>query len=249
MLWSRRGRWDQWERNHRLTKALALAYDWFAEGSVGIAGVIPLRIHVYLSPNVAHLSALMNVCRLSIVFATAGLVTAVMAQSPAVRECSYDPAYLNRPLPRMTGPEPELGELERFVLDAFVRTYGDRILPFNLFTLEGESNVRGGPQGIAMNRAWLNLIGQPLAAAILAHELGHIVQAYGLIPLHEDAKAYGPEGEAEYFAGRLLAASGMTEDVFEGGVCPVISRYPATDTHPAGHLRVMLLRGGFYHDR
>jgi len=174
---------------------------------------------------------------------------ALFAQAPVVRECSYDPAYLNRPLPKMTGPEPELGELERFVLDAFVRTYGEKILPFKLLSLEGESNVRGGPQGIAINRAWLNLIGQPLAAAILAHELGHIVQAYGLMPLHEDVKPYGPEGEAEYYAGRLLAASGMTEDVFEGGVCPVISRYPGTDTHPAGHIRVMLLRGGFYHDR
>lgn len=186
---------------------------------------------------------------LSLVLLALGLAPVALAQAPAVRDCSYDPAYLNRPQPRMAGPEPELGELERFVLDAFVRAYGDKILPFKLLTLEGEPNVRGGPFGIALNRAWLNLIGQPLAAAILAHELGHIVQAYRLMPLHEDAKAYGPEGEAEYFAGRLLAASGMTEDLFEGGVCPVISRYPATETHPAGHLRVMLLRGGFYHDR
>ncbi|GAB1489413.1 hypothetical protein MASR2M8_18660 [Opitutaceae bacterium] len=175
--------------------------------------------------------------------------TLARAQAPVVRDCSYDPAYLNRPMPQISGPEPELGELERFVLEAFVRTYGDKVQPFKLLSLEGEENVRGGPQGIAMNRAWMNLIGQPLAAAILAHELGHIVQAYKLMPLHEDVKPYGPEGEAEYYAGRLLAASGMTEDVFEGGVCPVISRYPGTETHPAGHLRVMLLRGGFYHDR
>lgn len=187
--------------------------------------------------------------RLPAILALVTVSSALLAQAPVVRECSYDPAYLNRPLPKMTGPEPELGELERFVLDAFVRAYGNKILPFKLLSLEGESNVRGGPQGIAINRAWLNLIGQPLAAAILAHELGHIVQAYGLMPLHEDVKPYGPEGEAEYYAGRLLAASGMTEDVFEGGVCPVISRYPGADTHPAGHLRVMLLRGGFYHDR
>lgn len=219
--------------------------------TVGVRAANPMGvgIRVYLFAKLAHVSAAMTVRRLFSTLLVAGFATAVMAQVPVVRECSYDPAYLNRPQPRMTGPEPEIGELERFVLDAFVRMYGDKILPFKLLTLEGEPNVRGGPQGIAMNRAWLNLIGQPLAAAILAHELGHIVQAYGLIPLHEDAKGYGPEGEAEYFAGRLLSASGMTEDVFEGGVCPVISRYPGTDTHPAGHLRVMLLRGGFYHDR
>ncbi len=179
-----------------------------------------------------------------IVFAATSL-----AQAPVVRECSYDPAFLNRPLPKIGGPEPELGELERFVFDSFIRAFGSKILPFKLMSLEGEANARGGPQGIALNREWLDKIGQPLAAAVLAHELAHIAQAYQLMPIHEDVKPYGPEGEAEYLAGWLLAASGMTEAVFEGGVCPVISRYPGTDTYPPGHIRVMLLRGGFYHDR
>lgn len=171
------------------------------------------------------------------------------AQSPALRECSFDPDIPLSPLPTITSERQELSELERFVFDAFVRSYGSKVGEFRLQSIEGEANARVGAFGIALNRKWMNLIGEPMAAAVLAHELGHVVQAFQLMPLHPDAKAYGPEGEVDFYAGRLLAASGMTEDMFEGAVCPVISRYPETKTHLPGHIRVMLMRGGFYLDK
>jgi hypothetical protein len=75
---------------------------------------------------------------------------------------------------------------------------------FPILVLAGERNARAGAFGIAVNPQWFAELGEDITIGIYAHELGHVSQAYGLIPVDQLAKEYGPEGQADYFAGTLL---------------------------------------------
>lgn len=177
------------------------------------------------------------------------IAAAARAEELRITPCCYMVDYAGRTEIKMGSPEPRLSELEQMLINYFRRAYGDKVPEFPLLTLNDEANARAGSFGIALNRAWLDSIAEPMAAAVLAHVLGHLCQAYGLLPINEDCKLYGIEGEADYFAGRLLAASGMNEQTFEAVVTPVLSRLPAGATHPPGNIRLMLTQSGFYYDK
>jgi len=187
--------------------------------------------------------------RLLTLVLTLALGAAARAEELRITACCYVADYAGRTEFKMGSPEPQLRELEQMLMNHFRGAYGSKVPEFPLLTLGEEANARAGSFGIALNRAWLDSIAEPMAAAVLAHVLGHLCQAYGLLPINEDCKLYGIEGEADYFAGRLLAASGMNEQTFEAAVAPVLSRLPASATHPPGNIRVMLTRSGFYYDR
>jgi len=89
-------------------------------------------------------------------------------------------------------------------------------------------------------------MGKPMGTAILAHELGHVCQGYRLLPIDAAYMQYGLEGQADYFAGRLLAASGFPQAALENHVLPILAQAQGDSTHAPGPIRVMLTKAGYY---
>lgn len=173
--------------------------------------------------------------------------TAAHAQGLQIQTCSYVPGFVAGPSPIIGLPEPSLTDWEMTLLNYFNQTYRNRIPALPLLTLHNEPNARAGTFGVAINRQWMSSMGKAMGTAIFAHELGHVCQGYNLLPIDPAFLQYGLEGQADYFAGRLLAASAFPVHVFENEVVPFLARAQGSSTHPPGPIRVMLTKAGFYH--
>jgi hypothetical protein len=113
-------------------------------------------------------------------------------------------------------------------------------------TLIGEANARGGLFGIAFDPAWFARIGEAVSMEVLAHELGHVSQAYQLVSVDATLVRYGQEGQADYFAGSLLRAAGFSQYELESQVLPFVSQLQGSASHPGGPVRARLVSSGYY---
>lgn len=115
-----------------------------------------------------------------------------------------------------------------------------------ILTLVGEANARGGLFGIAFDPAWFAQIGEAVSLEVLAHELGHVSQAYRLVSVDATLLRYGQEGQADYFAGSLLRAAGFSQSELESQVLPFVSKLQGSSSHPDGPVRARLVSAGYY---
>jgi hypothetical protein len=181
---------------------------------------------------------------LSLLLALAG---SSLAQQPLhLPSCSYLPGFGASPQGQIGPPAPPLTNWQSTLVAYFNQCYGQALPALPILTLHNENNARAGGFGVALNVHWLASMGKPMGTAILAHELGHVCQAYRLIPIDQTLMQWGLEGQADYFAGRLLAASGFPQQAFEQGVLPIISQWPGDQTHAPGQIRAWLTATGYY---
>lgn len=120
---------------------------------------------------------------------------------------------------------------------------------FPVLVLEGERNARAGSFGIAINPQWFSELDEDVTIGIYAHELGHVSQAYGLIPLDGLARQHGVEGQADYFAGTLLKASGQFSPAQMQKFIDWVMPSAGDQTHAPGRVRADLMRAGYANSR
>jgi hypothetical protein len=117
---------------------------------------------------------------------------------------------------------------------------------FTILTLEGENNARAGAFGIAINPQWFAELGEDISIGIYAHELGHVSQAYGLIPRNDElVRRFGLEGQADYFAGTLLKSSRQFTPEQMRRMADFIRPSPGDATHARGRVRADLMMQGY----
>ena len=116
---------------------------------------------------------------------------------------------------------------------------------FPILVLAGEKNARAGAFGIAINPQWFAELDEDITIGIYAHELGHVSQAYGLIPVDRLAMQYGAEGQADYFAGTLLKASGQFSPAQMQEFIDWVTPSRGDQTHAPGRIRADLMRAGY----
>jgi len=120
---------------------------------------------------------------------------------------------------------------------------------FPVLVLLGERNARAGSFGIAVNPQWFAELDEDITIGIYAHELGHVSQAYGLIPFDQVATRYGPEGQADYFAGTLLKASGQFSPAQMQKLTDWVTPSAGDQSHAPGRIRADLMRAGYNNTR
>lgn len=175
---------------------------------------------------------------------------AAAAQFPTW-QCSYNaavPGYGYRISPQpapITSRQQEL--FDWFNEYGVSRNPQMRYLRLPVLVLEGEENARAGTFGIAFNPGWFARLGEDISIGILAHELGHVSQAYSIIPMDEVAARYGIEGQADYFAGRILKASGVYTAGQMSRMAEFIRPSTGDDTHAPGPVRARLMQIGWEH--
>lgn len=117
---------------------------------------------------------------------------------------------------------------------------------FTILTLEGEKNARAGAFGIAINPQWFAELGEDISIGIYAHELGHVSQAYGLIPRNDElVTRFGLEGQADYFAGTLLKSSRQFTPEQMKKMADFIRPSSGDATHAPGKIRADLMMRGY----
>jgi len=116
---------------------------------------------------------------------------------------------------------------------------------FPILVLAGERNARAGAFGIAINPQWFSELDEDVTIGIYAHELGHVSQAYGLIPVDQLAMRYGAEGQADYFAGTLLKASGQFSPAQMQKFTNWVTPSAGDQSHAPGRIRADLMRAGY----
>lgn len=182
---------------------------------------------------------------------TSGGITALAKTPQPTWQCSYNaamPGYGYRILPQaapITRRQQQL--FDWFNQYGVSRNPQMRYLRLPVLVLEGEENARAGHFGIAFNPAWFARLGEDISIGILAHELGHVSQAYNIIAPDELALRHGIEGQADYFAGRILKSSGVFSSQQMSRMVEFVRPSAGDATHSAGPVRAQLMEAGWEH--
>ncbi len=172
--------------------------------------------------------------------------TAVQFQLPS---CSYNAAMPGSGYQILPQPAPVTFRQQQlfdwFSPWAIARNPVLQNIRFPILVLAGERNARAGAFGIAVNPQWFAELGEDITIGIYAHELGHVSQAYGLIPVDQLAMQYGAEGQADYFAGTLLKASRQFSPAQMQKFIDWVTPSAGDQSHAPGRIRADLMRAGY----
>ena len=182
--------------------------------------------------------------------ARAGTANPVQFQLPSCSYNSYSaamPGYGYQILPQ---PAPVTFRQQRlfdwFSPWAIARNPMLQNMRFPILVLAGERNARAGGFGIAINPQWFAELDEDITIGIYAHELGHVSQAYRLIPRNDQlANEWGLEGQADYFAGTLLKASRQFSPAQMQKFIDWVTPSTGDQTHAPGRIRADLMRAGY----
>ena len=172
------------------------------------------------------------------------------SQGLRLRSCSFNAAMPGADYRIVPQPAPVTQRQQQlfnwFSPWAIQRNPSLQNIRFTILTLIGERNARAGAFGIAINPQWFAELDEDITIGIYAHELGHVSQAYYLIPVDDEiVRQHGHEGQADYFAGTLLKASRQFSTQQMQKVTEFIRPSPGDATHSAGAIRANLMWAGY----